>query len=76
MADHVCSDAVKTLLALDWRRQTQARAQVRLAIEDTLATGLPRAYTPELYQGKCSALFEHVFESYQGEGASIYSGAA
>jgi len=26
--------------------------------------------------GKCSALFEHVFESYQGEGASIYGSAA
>lgn len=40
------------------------------------ATGLPRAYTPDLYQGKCSALFEHVFESYYGEGMSIYAGAA
>ena len=69
-------DRLKTLLALDWRRQTQARAQVRLAIEDTLDTGLPGAYTPELYQGKCSALFEHVFESYYGEGASVYAGAA
>lgn len=69
-------ERLKSLLALDWRRQTQARAQVRLAIEDTLDTGLPRAYTPELYQGKCSAIFEHVFESYQGEGARIYSGAA
>jgi len=69
-------ERLKTLLALDWRRQTQARAQVRLAIEDTLDTGLPRPYTKELYQGKCSALFEHVFESYQGEGASIYTAAA
>jgi type I restriction enzyme R subunit len=69
-------ERLKTLLALDWRRQTQARAQVRLAIEDTLDTGLPKAYSPELYQGKCSALFEHVFESYQGEGVSIYTGAA
>ena len=69
-------ERLKSLLALDWRRQTQSRAQVRLAIEDTLDTGLPKAYTPELYQGKCSALFEHVFESYQGEGTSIYSGAA
>jgi len=69
-------ERLETLLALDWRRQTQARAQIRLAIEDTLDTGLPKAYTPELYKGKCSALFEHVFESYQGEGTSIYSGAA
>ncbi|MES1256685.1 MAG: hypothetical protein ABUS56_13800 [Acidobacteriota bacterium] len=36
---------------------------MRLAIEDVLDEGLPRAYTPELYQGKCAVLFEHVFES-------------
>ena len=69
-------DRLKTLLALDWRRQTQARARVLTAIQDTLEDGLPRPYSKELYQGKCSALFEHVFESYQGEGASIYSSAA
>jgi type I restriction enzyme R subunit len=68
-------DRLKGLLVLEWRNHTQARAQVRLAIEDTLDTGLPRSYTPELYQGKCSAVFEHVFESYQGEGASIYASA-
>ena len=68
-------ERLKSLLALDWRRQTQARAQVRLAIEDTLDTGLPRACTPEVYQSKCSTLFEHVFESYQGEGAGIYAAA-
>ena len=33
---------LKSLLALDWRRQTQARAKVRLTIEDTLDSGLPR----------------------------------
>lgn len=64
---------LKSLLALDWRRQTQARAKVRLTIEDTLDSGLPRPYTPEIYQTKCSALFEHVYESYYGEGAGVYA---
>ncbi len=68
-------ERLKSVLALDWRRQTQARAQVRLAIEDTLDQGLPRAYTPELYQGKCAALFEHVYESYYGEGDGVFSNA-
>ncbi|MDX9859229.1 MAG: type I restriction endonuclease subunit R [candidate division Zixibacteria bacterium] len=68
-------ERLKTLLAIDWRRQTQARAQVRLAIEDELDHGLPPAYTPELYQGKCATLFEHVYESYQGEGVSVYATA-
>ena len=63
---------LNSLLALDWRRQTQARAKVRLAIEDTLDGGLPKPYTPEIYQSKCSALFEHVYESYYGEGDGIF----
>jgi len=44
---------------------------LKLAIEDTLDTGLPRAYTPELYKQKCSAGFEHVYESYPERGAGV-----
>src|SRR5207248_2697617 len=50
---------LKTALVLNWRKKAQARAQVRLAIEDSLDEGLPRSYSPELYQRKCSAVFEH-----------------
>jgi type I restriction enzyme R subunit len=57
-------DKVKAAIVLDWRQKAQARAQVRLAIEDTLDEGLPQAYTPELYQGKVSAVFEHVYERF------------
>ena len=49
---------------LNWRQKAQARAHVRLTIEDSLDEGLPRAYTPEIYQTKCAVLFEHVFEKY------------
>lgn len=63
-------DRLRTLLALDWRRETRARAQVRLAIEDALDTGLPRAYTPDLYQRKCSAVFEHIYERYGSGGGA------
>ena len=69
-------ERLKTLLALDWRRHTQPRARVLIEIQDTLADGLPPAYTKKLYESKCSAVFEHIFESYQGEGASIYTTAA
>jgi type I restriction enzyme R subunit len=34
---------------------------------------LPRAYSKELYESKCNAVFEHVYESYQGEGKSVFS---
>ena len=37
---------------------------MRLAIEDKLDEGLPRVFTPEIYEAKCSAQFEHAFESF------------
>jgi type I restriction enzyme R subunit len=54
---------VESALVLDWREKAQARAQVRLTIEDVLDEGLPRIYAPELYKQKCSILFEHIFEN-------------
>ena len=51
--------------------QEQARAQTRLAIEDSLAAGLPRSYSPEFYKEKCSAVFEHVFEAFGGERSQV-----
>jgi type I restriction enzyme R subunit len=64
---------LKELLVLNWRKKSMARSQLKLTIEDTLDTGLPRAYTPELYEKKCSAVFEHVFESYPERNAGAYS---
>jgi len=69
-------EKLKTAIVLDWRRRAQARAQVRLAIEDTLDEGLPSAYTPALYQQKAAAVFEHVFESYPGGGGSVFTRVA
>jgi type I restriction enzyme R subunit len=44
-----------------------------LAIEDTLDSGLPTAFTKELYDQKCAALFEHVYESYPERNAGVYA---
>ncbi len=66
-------ERLKTLLVLNWRKKTASRAQVQEAIKDTLDSGLPRAYTPELYRQKCSVLFEHVYESYPEKDAGVYS---
>ena len=66
-------ERLKQLLVIGWRQRIGARARVQLAIQDTLDEGLPRAYSKELYQTKCAAVFEHVYESYQGEGQSVYS---
>jgi type I restriction enzyme R subunit len=67
---------LKQLLVLNWRQKPSARSQVRLAIEDVLDIGLPRAYSPELYQQKCSAVFEHVYESYPERDAGVYAAQA
>ena len=69
-------ERLKALLVLNWRRKAAARSQLKLTIEDVLDTGLPRVYSPELYQQKCTAIFEHVYESYPERNAGIYAEAA
>ena len=67
---------LKQLLVINWRQKSTARSQLKLAIEDTLDTGLPRAFSRDLYQQKCSAVFEHFYESYTESGNSIYATGA
>ena len=67
---------LKQLLVLNWRQKAAARSQLKLAIEDTLDTGLPRAYDKPLYEQKCSALFEHVYESYPQHNVGVYASGA
>jgi type I restriction enzyme R subunit len=66
---------LKELLVLNWRQKAAARARLEIAIKDTLDSGLPRAYTPELYRQKCSAVFEHVYESYPEPNVGVYAWA-
>jgi len=68
-------DRLKSLLVLNWRQKSGARAQLKLTIEDVMDAGLPRIYTPEIYQQKCSALFEHVYESYPERNEGAYATA-
>ena len=60
-------------LVLDWRKRQQARAEVRVTIEKMLDKGLPRAYTPELFEQKTTAVFQHVYDAYYGAGRSVYT---
>lgn len=66
---------LKELLVINWRQKSTARSQLKLAIEDTLDLGLPRAYTPELFNLKCSAVFQHVYESYPERDSGVYASA-
>ncbi len=65
---------LKGLLVLDWRKRQAARARVEEAIRDFLDDGLPRAYTTDAYKQKCSAVFEHFYESYPGREVNVYTG--
>ena len=67
---------LKQLLVLNWRQKSFARSQLKLAIEDTLDTGLPHSYSKPLYEQKCSVFFEHVYESYPERNRGIYAAVA
>jgi type I restriction enzyme R subunit len=52
------------MFTVDWQRTTQARARIRDIIEETLDEGLPRAYSPEVFNPKAGAVFQQVYEHY------------
>lgn len=60
-------------LVLHWRKRQQVRAEVRVTIEKLLGQGLLRTYTPELFDQKASAVFQHVSEAYYSAGRSVYA---
>ena len=60
-------------LVLDWRKRQQSRAEVKVTIEKLLDKGLPGAYTPELFEQKSVAVFQHVYDAYYGSGRSVYA---
>ena len=65
-----------SLLVLDWRKRQQSRANVRVAIEQALDGGLPDVYDRGLFARKSELLYQHVYESYFGDGKSIFQKAA
>ena len=62
-------------LVLDWRKRQQSRAAVRLTVNEIL-DGLPECYTLQIYDQRCEAVYQHIYESYYGDGNSIYGVAA
>ncbi len=61
--------------ALDWRKRAQSRSQVRITIEEILGAndGLPGYYTLSLCMQKYEVVYQHIYDSYYGEGKSVYS---
>jgi type I restriction enzyme R subunit len=66
-------ERIKALLVLNWQQKSSARAKLKLQIEEALDIGLPRAYTPELYQQKCEAVFSHIEKAYPERDLSVYA---
>ena len=60
-------------LVLDWRKWTQSKAEVKETVSNILDDELPQPYTPELFSQKSEAVYQHIYDSYYGEGKSIYT---
>ncbi len=65
-------ERLRNLLVIDWRKTRRARASVEDAIKDLLDDGLPRAYSNDSYEQKCSAVFEHFYENYPQRDSNVY----
>ena len=63
---------IQSLLVLNWRQKSAARSSLKLAIEDTLDK-LPSSYGQPMFDEKCSAVFQHVFESYPERNVNVYA---
>ncbi len=75
VAEELLSILKREKLVIDWRKEQQSRAAVRLAVEETLDR-LPEKFTRPLYAQKCDAVYQHVFDSYWDDGHSVYDRAA
>lgn len=73
VAKELLEKLTKDKLVLDWKKRLQTRAAVLVTIEEVLDMGLPRAYSPEFYKQKCDLVYQHVYDSYYGQGKSVYS---
>ncbi|NJL55686.1 DUF3387 domain-containing protein, partial [bacterium] len=77
---HIAQQLLQTLkhekLVLDWRKHQYTRAAVQNTINVFLDEQLPDTYGPDLYEQKCIALYQHIYESYFGAGKSVYNPAA
>jgi type I restriction enzyme, R subunit len=75
VAEELLTILKREKLVIDWRKEQQSRAAVRLAVEETLDR-LPESFTRQLYAQKCDVVYQHVFDSYWDDGHSVYDRAA
>lgn len=59
-------------LVIDWRKKQRTKARVQKTIDDILQ-GLPDSYDDNQWQNVCDKVYMHVYDKYQGAGASVYN---
>ena len=59
-------------LVLDWRKKQQTRADVMVTIKNLLFEELPESYETKDYSHKSDLVYRHIYDSYYGEGKSVY----
>src|SRR5205823_14038568 len=60
-------------LVIDWRKKQQAQAAVQKTVRDMFYYALPATYTEEICEQAYAAVYQHIYDSYYGEGRSIYT---
>lgn len=62
-------------LVIDWRKSQRARAAVKVTIKRALDALPQETYSDEVFEKLVEGVYEHVYESYWGDGKSKYSTA-
>ena len=72
LAETLLEKLKRDKLVIDWRKKAWRKAGVRTCIYDVL-DALPEAYSDEQFEEKCQRVYEHVYESYWGDGTGKYA---
>jgi type I restriction enzyme R subunit len=75
VAEELLAILKRDKIVLDWRKEQNTRAAVRLAVAEKLDQ-LPDKFTRQLYAEKCEVVYQHVFDNYWDDGRSVYGTAA
>lgn len=65
-------DRIADKFVLDWKRKEQARAKVRIVVQDVLGSISEEIIQLKLFDFKVNAIFDHIYTSYNDHGESIY----
>ena len=61
-------------LCFEWNQKQETRDRVKESIDHTLIA-LPESYYDDLYDKICEVVYRHIYETYYGNGQSIYNNA-